>query len=113
MHKLNTSKLLQCCAAAIVVLAVAACGGGDKDDEQRPVTPLVVTTGVSGGALGKLAYNNYCVQCHGVGAKSAATVAANTLSAIGSVGAMRNLSGYVTQADASAMAIYLANPAGF
>jgi mono/diheme cytochrome c family protein len=113
MHKTNIAKLLQCCVAMLMTCTVVACGGGDKDDEQRPVTPLVAPVGATGGALGKLAYNNYCVQCHGVGAKSAATVAANTLSAIGSVGAMRNLSGYVTQADASAMAIYLANPAGF
>jgi hypothetical protein len=53
------------------------------------------------------------VACHAVGAKSSATVAANTLSAIAGVGAMQNLGGSITQADAADMALYLANPAGF
>jgi mono/diheme cytochrome c family protein len=113
MLKIAQQTILNICLVILVATVVTACGGGDSDDEQKPVTPITLPAGVNGGALGKLIYSNYCVACHAVGAKSAATVGANTLRAIGSVGAMGNLSGHITQADADAMALYLANPAGF
>jgi hypothetical protein len=109
MKNFTTKLFIRSGLALAMALGITACGGGDDDDKQRPVTTLVRPTGVSGGALGKLVYTNYCLQCHGVGAKSAV----NTLGAIASVGAMQNLAGHITQADVDAMVLYLANPAGF
>jgi mono/diheme cytochrome c family protein len=109
MRNFTIKPLLLTSTALMMALGLPACGGGDSDDKQRPVTTLVRPAGVTGGALGKLVYANYCVQCHAVGSKSAV----NTLGAIASVGAMQNLAGHISAQDVADMTLYLANPTGF
>jgi mono/diheme cytochrome c family protein len=115
MHPSVIQKFLCTSATLFFAASLTACGGGRDDDDKQialPAAPTIAAT-TTGGARGKVLYTTYCVACHSVGAKSSATVAANTLNAIASIGAMKNLNGAISQADAADMALYLANPAGF
>lgn len=108
-------KFLFTSATMLFALSLTACGGGHDDDDDQialPAAPTIAAT-TTGGARGKVLYTTYCVACHSVGSKSAATVSANTIGAIASIGAMQNLNGAISQADAADMALYLTNPAGF
>jgi mono/diheme cytochrome c family protein len=111
MH-LNLSKTILLCAVALsITVGLAACGGGETPIS---VTPVAIPVGTTGGVAGKLLYNSYCLQCHGLGSKSASAVSANTMGAISSNrGGMGGFSGIMTQADVDNMALYLANPAAF
>jgi mono/diheme cytochrome c family protein len=115
---------------------MTACGGGSsnesgenesKESETKSTATATATTTAaiatpaasttvaasSAGSLGKTAWSNNCVSCHG-GDTGKGNNASKTMSAIASnKGGMGILSGIVSATDANNIAAYTANPGAY
>jgi mono/diheme cytochrome c family protein len=124
--------------AISAVFLMTACGGGSsngsgenesKASETKSTATATTTTATavpaatpaasttvaasSAGSLGKTAWSNNCVSCHG-GDTGKGNNASKTMSAIASnTGGMGILSGIVSATDASNIAAYTANPGAY